>query len=101
MITNLSQLKKAMQNKREFRIVKHSREGMEGQIRKPNVVQTNGVYTIIPTEPEHIITLANGKRGSWLEYGKAANWNFENGLCSLYTDTEHKIESFVMTIEFI
>lgn len=42
-IKNLSQLKKAIKEGRKFIIKKHYiRSEYEGQIRKPNVVQTNG-----------------------------------------------------------
>lgn len=82
MVKNLSQLKKAIAEKKEFVIVKHyTRPEYEGQIRRPNVVQTNGFYSIIPDEPGSKVTLANNGKGSWIEFGKASDWKFEDGVC--------------------
>lgn len=83
-IKNLSQLKKAINNGHCFTIVNHYvKPEYNGQKRKPNVVQTNGFYSIVADNPEHSLNLANRGKGSWIEYGKASDWNFENGLCSL------------------
>lgn len=81
-IKNLSQLKRAIKEGRNFIIRKHYiRPEYDGQIRKPNVVQTNGFYSIEDGKPDSEVTLANGGRGSWVEYGKASDWKFENGVC--------------------
>lgn len=82
MIKNLSQLKKAVNNGLSFKIVKHYiKPEYTGQIRKPNKIQTNGFYSIVENEPENPVTLANYGKGSWIEYGKASDWIFENGIC--------------------
>lgn len=84
MIENLSQLKKAIRNGACFRIVKHYvKPAYEGQIRKPNWVQTNGFYSVEVNKPDSDVSLANDGKGSWLEYGKASDWKFEEGLCKL------------------
>lgn len=85
MIKNLSQLKKAMNNGATFEIVKHYiKPEYTGQIRKPNKIQTNGMYSIVLNEPENPVTKANDGKGSWIEYGKASDWTFENGTCTQF-----------------
>lgn len=85
MITNLSQLKKAMNNGTPFEIVKHYiKPEYTGQIRKPNKVQTNGIYSIVVNEPDNPVTKANDGKGSWIEYGKARDWTFEDGICTQF-----------------
>lgn len=84
-IKNLSQLKRAIKEGRNFIIRKHYiRPEYDGQIRKPNVVQTNGFYSIEDGKPDSKITLANNGKGSWVEYGKASDWKFEDGVCKQY-----------------
>lgn len=81
-IKNLSQLKKAIKEGHKFIIRKHYiKPEYEGQIRKPNWVLTNGFYSIENEKPDSEVTLANNGKGSWIEYGKASDWEFENGVC--------------------
>lgn len=81
-IKNLSQLKKAVNNGCCFTIVQHYRKPeCSGQKRKPNVIQTNGFYSIVLDNPNHPLNLNNRGRGTWFAYGKASDWTFENGLC--------------------
>ena len=81
-IKNLSQLKKAIEEKRRFEIVNHYIKPEHiGQIRKPNIVQTNGFYSVMDEQPEHEISKANYGKGCWLDYGKASEWKFEDGIC--------------------
>lgn len=83
-IKNLSQLKKAIKSGNKFIIRKHCvRPEYEGQIRKPNVIQTNGFYSIEDGKPDSKVTLANKGKGSWTEYGRASDWKFENGVCKM------------------
>ncbi len=96
-IKNLSQLKRAIKEGHKFIIRKHYiKPEYEGQIRKPNIVQTNGFYNIEYEKPDSKITLANNGKGSWIEYGKASDWKFENGLCKQYFR-----ENAIWEIEFI
>lgn len=81
-IKNLSQLKKAIKEGHKFIIRKHYiRPEYNEQVRKPNVIQTNGFYSIEYDNPDSKVTLANNGKGSWIEYGKASDWKFENGIC--------------------
>lgn len=76
-VKNLSQFKKAMRAGHAFKILRHYiHPEMSGQLRKPNKVQTNAVFTIVPGEPDNPVSLANDGRGCYLEYGKAGNWDF-------------------------
>ena len=99
-IKNLSQLKRAINNGACFKIVKHYIKPIyEGQIRKPNKVQTNGFYSIVPEPSSEIdmqVTNANQGKGSWIEYGKASDWIFENGTCKLISHGKE-----IWEIEFI
>ena len=89
-IKNLSQLKAVIKNGALFEIVEHNKNPeMTGQIRKANVIQTNGFYSIIPNEPNSPISTCNMGRGSWFEYGPASCWKFDNTdegtVCSAYS----------------
>lgn len=81
-IKNLSQLKKALKDGHTFEIVEHFyHPEYAGQVRCVQVLQTNGMYTGIVGEPTSRISLLNGCKGSWCDFGKASDWVFENGLC--------------------
>lgn len=81
-IKNLAQLKRAIKEGHNFIIRKHYiHSEYEGQVRKPNIVQTNGFYSIEDGKPDSKVTLSNGGKGSWIDYGKASDWKFENGIC--------------------
>lgn len=96
-IKNLSQLKRAIKSGCKFIVRKHYiKPEYEGQVRKPNVVQTNGFYSIEDGKPDSVVTLANRGKGSWIEYGKASDWTFENGICK-----QSFREKGVWEIEFI
>lgn len=76
-IKNLSQLKKAIANKQKFLIIKHYvKDELSKQIRTPNVVQTNGFYSIVEDEPNNKVTLANNGKGYWYGYEKAKCYDF-------------------------
>lgn len=78
LIKNLSQLKKAVAAKMPFRIVEHFiKPELTGQLRVPNVVQTNGFYSVEKDKPGSRVSLANNGKGYWLDYGKASNWMFD------------------------
>lgn len=83
-IRNMSQFKKVIEQGQCFRILKHHiHPELEGQVRKPNVIQTNGFYSIVPGEPDNPVSNANGGKGYWLNYGKASDWSFNNGTCKM------------------
>lgn len=81
-IKNLSELKKAIGEANSFTIIKHYiKPELDGQKRTPSKIQTNGFYSVVFGEPEHPVSLANGGKGYWAEYGKASDWSFDNGVC--------------------
>ena len=84
-IKNLSQLRKAINNGETFVIKRHYvRPEFSGQKRKPTMVQTNGFYSIAPDDPNCLINKWNNGKGSWIQYGRASDWKFEDGLCKQY-----------------
>ena len=81
MVQNLSQFKKAMKNGAMFEIVEHFNfPERNGEIRKANVVQTNGMYTILPYDTDNWLNQTNKGKGSWIAFGKASDWSFNNGI---------------------
>ena len=83
MIQNLNQFKKAMKAGKRFQIIEHFNfPERNGEIRKPNVVQTNGMYAILPEDPENRLNKVNNGMGSWIEFGKAGDYTFCNGVIS-------------------
>ena len=100
-IRNLAQLKRVVQEKKEFVIKEHRKEGFIGQKRTPNIIRSNGFYSIVTGQPEDKVSLANDGKGSWIEYGKASQWEFRDGLCSMYLpEKEHLPENLIWTITF-
>lgn len=78
-IKNLSQLKKAIANKQKFRIIKHYvHEDFTGQVRTPNVIQTNGFYSIVEDDPTCKVSTANYGKGYWYGYEKANCYEFND-----------------------
>jgi len=86
MIKNLSQFKKAINEKRAYVIIEHFvKPEFAGQVRVPTKVQTNAYYSKAPKEPESEVNTANGGLGYWNEYGKASDWEFrEDGTIVQY-----------------
>ena len=99
MINNLSQLKKHFATLPEFEIVGHCRKEMVGQVRKVNICDTSGIYSIISTDPDAKESRANGGRGSWLGWSKAAFWKFENGIASIYTSDTKEEQFLIMAMK--
>lgn len=97
-IKNLNQMKKAIAAGRKFRIINHYiHEDYTGQIRKPNVIQTNGFYSIVENDPNGRIFDLNFGKGIWHEYGKAKDYEFTDK--SILINTKHGRPC--MEIEFI
>lgn len=91
MITNLSQLKKQLTSGAEFDIVGHCRPEVIGERRRVNYADTTGIYTIIPADPDGVVSKANGGRGSYLSWSKAPFWEFrDDGVCALYLNAGSK-----------
>ena len=100
MIKNLSQLKKYCANRPYFEIVAHCRPECIGQIRKVNVVDTTGFYSIIPDDPNAKATLANHGKGSFLGWSKAPFWKFENDVASVYSSDKKTDDSLILSMAF-
>ena len=99
-IKNLAQLKRVIQEKKEFIIREHRHEKFLGQKRVPNIVQSNGFYSVISGQPEHEVSCANSGKGSWTDFGKATQWEFQEEKCSMYfPEMEHIPENLIWTIE--
>ena len=100
MIKNLSQLKKALAPGAEFEITAHCRPEYVGQRRKVNIANTQGLYSIIPDEPQSKVTTANCGKGSWLGWSKAPFWSFDGDTASIYdSDETHTEKHLIMTIK--
>ena len=68
---------RAYNNKTPFEIVYHFRKPeFTGQIRVPNVVQTNAMYSVIQGDPNAAVSLYNNGKGSLIGYGKASDYEF-------------------------
>ena len=99
-IKNLAQLKRALTVGAEFEITSHIRPDISDQLRRVNYVDTTGIYSIRPDAPDDKITLANEGRGSYLQWGKAAEWDFKNDICTLYQKgAEHTPENMLMSLK--
>ena len=82
-IKNLSQLKKALKVGARFEMVEHFlKPEYTGQKRVVQVVQSNAIYSGIDGEPENPLSTCNYGKGLFLQFGKASDWVFENGLCT-------------------
>ena len=93
-IKNLSQLKRAVKAGRPFRIIKHYvHPEYQGQMREPGKVQTNGFYSKVVDNPFHPLNSVNNGKGSYVSYGKATDWIFnEDGICTLmHPSGEHLV----------
>jgi hypothetical protein len=84
-VKNLSQFKKAISAGYAFKIVNHFvKPELAGQIRQPNKVQTNAFYSVVYGEPNNPVSLANGGKGYYLNYGKAGDWDFTGDTIKMY-----------------
>ena len=74
----LAEMKRDVANGREFKILEHyiSPEHT-GEIRTPNVIQTNGFYSVVKDNPCHPVSMANGNKGYWYGYEKANCYEFD------------------------
>jgi len=83
-IKNFAQLKRELsKGGAMFYIQNHWKKENIGQMRSVNIVQTNGIYTVIPDDCKHEISNANQGKGSWLEFGKASAWEFVDDECGV------------------
>lgn len=99
---NLSQLKKALVPGAEFEIIAHCRPECVGQIRKVNIANTQGIYSIIPNEPQSKVTNANCGKGSWNGWSKAPFWEVDGDTAALYDSDEiHTEEHLIIKIRVV
>lgn len=83
-IKNLSQLKRALSDRHKFQIIEHkNRPEWIGDIREVNIMQTNAMYTYSVKDQFKSINSLNQGKGSRLDFGKAKDWMFAGGLCTL------------------
>ena len=102
MIKNLSQLKKALIPGAVFEITNHCRPECVGQRRKVNIANTQGIYSIIPDEPQSKVTTANCGKGSWLGWSKAPFWKFNGDTAALFdSDEHHTAERLIIEIKVL
>ena len=97
-IKNLASLKRAINAKRKFEIIKHYvHPYCTGQIRVPNVIGKTYFYSIVDDDPENKVSLANDGKGYHLAYKKASNWKFDEEKITYLQDSGKPI----MTIRFV
>lgn len=91
-INNLSQLKKAMKEGRDFVVEKHYHfPEYTGQVRTVKECGTTFMYTGIKDDPQHKVSQMNCGKGCYLNFGKAADWKFSDGLCTMYNRSDDPI----------
>lgn len=88
-IKNLSQLKRTLTVGTEFVITDHVRSECVGERRRVTEANTACFYS----QKINSDGTAEGKP-LYMEWGKAANWNFENGVCTSSLDNKEKVMSF-------
>ena len=88
-IKNLSQLKRTLTVGTEFVITDHVRSECVGERRRVTEANTACFYS----QKINTDGTAEGKP-LYMEWGKAANWNFENGVCTSSLDNKEKVMSF-------
>ena len=97
-VKNLAQLKRAIGEKKRFRVVEHWKHPeCVGEIRKPNILKTTCFTTVIDGDPDHKVSMANGGIGYWMWYGKANMWDFDEEYITALTAKGTPI----MTIRFV
>ncbi len=77
-ITNISELKRALQVGAVIKTIDHQKTELIGLERQVTKVQTNAVYTIIPGQPDHKWSKCNGGKGSRMDFAKANHYEFGN-----------------------
>lgn len=104
-IENLSQFKKAIAAKTPFVFVEHYiHPECIGQIRVPNIIQTNAFYSVVKDEPNHPISVANRGMGYRMDFDTAKDWTFKDGLCTAfdrYKRNDNPERGIAFTIRFL
>lgn len=96
----MTELKRTLTVGAEFEITDAHRAETIGEIRRVNYANTQGIYTIIPADPDGKLSKANGGKGSFLGWSAAKYWRFkENNVVALYTSIEEQSHD-TLVIEF-
>lgn len=102
MVKNLNQLKKALKEGVEFEVVLHTRSECIGQIRRITKVNTSGIYSVIPAEPNSKFSAGNNGFGAFLAWGPARIWTFDSeGLCAQYSDCQYTPNEVLIAFKII
>lgn len=102
MIKNLSQLKRALQVGTRFEILYHWKKECTGEIRRVASVNTVSIHTVVDGQPEHKNSVANGGKGTALWFEKATEWEFRDGVCSVYfRNKPHSEETLIMSFRLL
>lgn len=102
MIKSLSELKRVLKTKPRLEITGHCREDYVGQIRRVTLANTVAFYSIMDSQPDHKISLANNGLGSQMLWSKAPFWRFRDGICSVYnSDSEHDQKHLIMAFRIL
>jgi hypothetical protein len=59
-----------------FEILQHCKTENTGQIRVVSYTDTTGFYSKVENEPAHKLSVANGGKGSFCDFGKSSQWVF-------------------------
>ena len=98
MIKNLNQLRRTLREGTQLEILDHCRPECIGQIRNITLVNTQGFYSTVANQPDASANRGNGGRGPILWWGRAAHWQFADGVCSVFdSEQKHTEEELVMS----
>lgn len=96
----MTELKRILTVGAEFEITDAHRAETIGEVRRVNYANTQGIYTIIPADPNCKVSTCNGGKGSFLSWGAAKFWRFkENNVVTLYNSAEEQTHD-TLVIEF-
>lgn len=102
MIKNLNQLRRTLREGTQLEILDHCRPECIGQIRNITLVNTQGFYSTVANQPDASANRGNGGRGSILWWGRAAHWQFADGVCSVFdSEQKHTEEELVMSFRVL
>ena len=83
-------------------ILDHCRPECIGQIRNITLVNTQGFYSTVANQPDASANRGNGGRGPILWWGRAAHWQFADGVCSVFdSEQKHTEEELVMSFRVL
>lgn len=66
------------------------------------LVNTQGFYSTVANQPDASANRGNGGRGPILWWGRAAHWQFADGVCSVFdSEQKHTEEELVMSFRVL